>query len=163
MIFSAKAIRSIFISLFFILSFGQANVHAQLSNGNDITPVLPAILNLLMPANSCPAADDNPLDDNPLPNNINIFNQADLDALTGITRIAGISIQGSQTNLDFSPLESLVEVTGNIDLRNFTGTSIDFFNCVTTAGRVLIEDSTNLTSITGFESLTTITSPSTCK
>ena len=87
-----------------------------------------------------------------------ITSQAQLDALEGITRIdGGISIDPPVTSLDFSPLDSLVELTGGIALFPSDLISIDGFNCLTDVGfSFLFFFNSNLESISGFNSLTSI-------
>ena len=84
--------------------------------------------------------------------------QSDLNDLQGTTRIyGGLRFVNPPSTLDFTPLDSLVEVTGNIIIRNTALTSISGFDCLKSiSGFLSIFDNDALTSLTGFSALTSI-------
>lgn len=104
-----------------------------------------------------------------------INTQARLNSLSGFTRVSGnliifianepAGLEGLGLGTDFSPLDSLVEVTGSIALQFEDSNRIetlDLFGCLTTVGENLdlgerlITTNTNVKEIVGFENLTRI-------
>ena len=90
-----------------------------------------------------------------------IFTQTDVNALTYVNKIEGSLILKPMSNLDFSPLSLLTEVTGNFDLydtwdRTQNQTSLIGFDCLTTIGQDFYIRVNRLTNISGFSALETI-------
>lgn len=156
--FKVKLIRKrALIGVFFLLFSLQGNV---LAKEDVVIQALPPILSLVLDSNpptnnactSTAVAGDNPVD-----GNFTISSQADLDELIGVTRVTRLGFFNLQEELDFTPLDSLVEVTGTLEIAGHLGTSIDGFNCLTTVEQLLISRNPGLISITGFQSLTQAT------
>ena len=88
-----------------------------------------------------------------------ISNQSDIDDLLGVTRVVGnIDVSNvSSSTLDFSPLDSLVEVTATIGFNQTLLTSIDGFGCLSVIGGGLFVGSNGaLINLPSFDSLTSI-------
>lgn len=90
---------------------------------------------------------------------IEIFDQGDVNELEGIIQIVGELVFNTSLltgELDLSPLNSLVEVTGQISLTT-SNAKIGGFRCLSSVGGDLnIQNNQNLTSIDGFQSLESI-------
>jgi len=88
-----------------------------------------------------------------------ISNQQDIDQLEGIIRIDGalaFTVDAQSVEFDFSPLNSLVEVTGDVSI-NVGNTQMSDIDCLkTVGGDFRMQSSSNLTSITGFRSLQSV-------
>jgi len=156
------------------LLLSDTNSSQDTPDGQTATPIV-----------SCPNVSDGvslnlagvSLNDSPLnlPNDILIIDtQAKLNSLQEVTRIDGsiilligsgitlpIDMLGSDT--DFSPLDSLVEITGGIALQTHDDNTIeklDIFSCLKEVGgnldlgERLITPFTNFIEISGFENLT---------
>ena len=135
----------------------QTVVLAQTQNAG----ALPPIISLLLSEDGLPDDDfqcPSVTPETTIIGSQTITSQAQLDELEGVTRIdGGISIDPPVTSLDFSPLDSLVELSGGFSLFPSDLTSIDGFNCLTDIGfNFLFFDNSNLESISGFNSLTSI-------
>ena len=88
-----------------------------------------------------------------------ITSQGELDALAGVSRINGdLVIENlSLATPDFSPLDSLVDVTGNVSFFGASLEMVDGFGCLTTIGNNLdILGSPNLESVAGFPMLESV-------
>jgi len=113
-----------------------------------------------------------------------INNQSDVDQFIGITRVEGVLDFGfgsENTDIDLSPFDSLVEASGNFNMRQSGPVNLVGFNCLRTVGgnfnidspsaverisgfnslesignQFSISGSSNLISVDGFESLETI-------
>ena len=88
-----------------------------------------------------------------------ITSQAELDALDGVSRITGdLVIENlSLAAPDFSPLNSLVEVTGTVSFFGSSLSTIGGFGCLGAIGNNLdILGNPNLESVTGFPMLESV-------
>ena len=145
-------LNKLFISSFTVLICIalQSNTAAQTNNN---TRFLPPIISLLL-NEQCPSV----IPTTTITLNTPLSTQDDLDLLTGVTRIEGdLIFDTSQTTLDFSPLDSLIEVTGGITFDNQPLANIQGFNCLNTVGGELIFlDNNALINIDGFNALTNL-------
>lgn len=160
-----------------ITVFVQSEVQAQTAEIGQIQPIISFLLNEVeatgspiptVPSN-CAGDDELAEIDELIANNIRdsrvigavqIFNQADVDALEGVI-IATATFAFESTDgadLDLSPLNSLVEVRGgNINMRSNTLSSYASFDCLKTiTGNLVIENNDNLEMIDAFPRLESV-------
>ena len=142
----------IFCLMSLLASLAITSVQAQTRDTDALPPI---IFLLLDDSNECPTVTPSTTFGNG--GFITITNQADLNALDGATRIEGsLEFNTPLTNLDFSPLDSLAEVSGDVDF-DFSGLeSISGFDCLESVNNFFIAENSALTSIEGFSALTTI-------
>ena len=155
---ACKHISSLCVALTMLVSVATmlmpSQVMAQQQNPN-VAALPPIISFLLSDDDQCPVVS---LETTQFINNTLITTQAELNALQGVTRIEGdLEFSTLDASLDFSPLDSLVELTGNLNFVTPSITTISGFGCLSTVGLNLdIFSNDALTSILGFNSLTSI-------
>ena len=116
---------------------------------------LPPIIYLLLLDDQCPSVTSATT----IPIDTPITSQAELNELKGATRIDGMLEFNDVAleTLDFSPLDSLIEIEGSILFNTPALTSIDGFDCLTSiSGNLTIIDIDFLMSISGFAILNSI-------
>ena len=182
--------RRIYVPLISILStvlFAPSISHAQ---ENVIERLIPAISLIL--DEQAPEVDEQGPIDCPVvttettltAGGFAINNQSDVDQFIGITRVEGVLDFGfgpESTGIDLSPFDSLVEATGNFNMRQSGPVNLIGFNCLRSVGgnfnidspsaveriagfnslesignQFSISGSSNLVSVDGFESLETV-------
>ena len=160
---------SVIAFLLTVLLYQPSVAYSQTSVANKLTPITLFLLDQdqTFEENLCPEVSS----ETTFQGDIIIRNQDDLDNLVGITRIDGeLRIFNPVFNtlfnvaideLDFSPLDSLIEVTGDVSFQDTGLTSISGFNCLTTIGEQLLigpfgGDNDDLVSVSGFDSLVTV-------
>lgn len=153
--FKPKAVQSLAI---FCLCWTSIICIASLASSKPVfaqstftTPVfIDAVTGLLL--NDCGPQNEDVYDGNVL-----IETQSDLNALSRVAIIIGELRIESDDNLDFSPLNGLVEVTAGIRIEGNTSLSrISGFNCLKKTGSILIYRNPAVTEISGFNELETM-------
>ncbi len=149
MIKNASLIVRVFslVAIFFV-----APANAQDNNASRLVPIISFILD---DSDQCPRVTQETTRTITEP----IANQAQLNALQGVTRIDGdlIFSAPSLASFDFSALESLVELRGKLEFDTPALGSIRGFDCLSLIeGNVRLISNRLLTSIQGFGALTSI-------
>ena len=154
---ACKHISSLCVALTMLVSVATmlmpSQVMAQQQNPN-VAALPPIISFLLSDDDQCPVV--SPVTTRAI--STPITTQGQLNALQGVTRLEGdLEFNTLDASLDFSPLDSLVELTGNLNFVTPSITTISGFGCLSTVGLNLdIFSNDALTSILGFNSLTSI-------
>jgi len=127
------------------LSFSSA-MYAQTTNSAVVVPVISLLLS--EEELQCPSVTD----DTTVEGDRLITSQEDLNALLGVTRInGGLSFDDiALSSLDFSPLNSLVELgeDESLSFNNTNLTRISGFNCLQNVGSFHVMDNAALTELT---------------
>ena len=120
---------------------------------------LPPIINLILEGNQCPSVTQA----STITGDQFISSQTQLNALENVSKIDGQLIidDSGVTPLNFSSLDSLVEITGNLTFNTQVTTNIKGFNCLMSIGDSLppfqgslnINSNLSLTNIDGFSAL----------
>ena len=135
--------------LFFVLTL-SAMACAQASSSISNIAAIQAITTLLL--NDCGPRNQETFD-----GDVDISNQSDVNALSHLAIIDGDLRITSDSNLDFSPLNGLVEVTGTIWLEdNPAQTQFNGFDCLREVDALLMYRNPALEEIVGFNQLETI-------
>lgn len=137
------------IAVVFLLS--APATYAQQGNG---VGYLPPIISKLLDEAQCPIITTATT----LVGDQIVSSQADLKALTGITKIDGSLriLNDTAKTLDFSALDSLIEVE-SIIIEAEQLVAIDGFNCLSSVGfNLQLRFTASLTTITGFAALTSV-------
>ena len=190
-IFDRRSYVSI-ISAFSLVLFTQSTAQAQTNVAESLVPVVSLILNEeSSEVDQGPGGGGVPTDcpvvtpeTTMSAGGFAINNQSDVDQFIGITRAEGVLDFGfgpENTDIDLSPFDSLVEATGNFNMRGSGPVNLVGFNCLRTVGgnfnidgpdateilsgfnslesignQFSVNNSPNIVSIDGFESLETI-------
>ena len=153
-ILSLHRFKLFIISVLASCAFGLASTSALAQT--DASRALPVIITFLLDDQpECPII--RPSTTVTLSNSIS--SQAELDALAGVSRITGdLVIENlSIAAPDLSPLDSLVDVTGNVSFFGATLSTIEGFGCLTSIGNNLdILGNPNLESVAGFPMLESV-------
>lgn len=142
----------------------QSTAHAQ----NDVAERLVPIISLILDDENDEGSEPEELDCPVVTSEttlsgvggVEINNQSDVDEFIGITRIEAVLNFGfgpDDTDIDLSPFDSLVEATGNFNMRGSGPVNLVGFDCLRTIGGNFNIDGPSATEIiSGFSSLESI-------
>jgi len=152
--FSLHKFKLVIVSVFASCVFGLASTSAMAQA--DASRAIPIIVSYLLDDQSaCPIVRPTTTVTLSTP----ITSQAELDALAGVSRINGdLVIENlSIAAPDFSPLDSLVDVTGNVSFFGASLSTVEGFGCLASIGNNLdIIGNPSLESVTGFSMLESV-------
>jgi len=153
-----RGYRFLLTSFFMAALLCHSSVYAQSDDSGSLVPIISLLLSedeQQLPEPQCPIVTEATTQIG----NLIISTQEDLNALTGVTRYEGNLLFSFpiQTVVDFSALDSLVELTGNLTFNNTGITNIVGFDCLTTVGGDLsVSNNVSLTNLSGFAALTSM-------
>lgn len=144
------------VLLMSILAVTTLNHSLAYSQSNPKITLAPIVMLLLLEEEEeqCPLVSDETTREN----NFVISSQGNLDDLAGVTRIEGdLNFFNAPADLDLSPLDSLIQISGNLNFQENMLTDISGFNCLSNVGNSLrVRDNILLNSFSGFERLSNI-------
>jgi len=154
-----------FVSLMLVVVINFLFLSKAHSQNDVIDSLVPIVSFLLSEESQCPS-----IDSGITVSGQSITGQSDIDNLVGVTRIDGnldlININVVDDVLDFSPLDSLVEITGDLNFNETNLVNISGFNCLNTVGQnfafgptngfLINNGNFNLNSISGFQMLESV-------